>query len=339
MPILRIPFDRVVEELAGVLRDLGFTPQRAHRSATLFAEASRDGVASHGLNRFPRFVRQIRAGHVDVHAEPVRIDGHGSRERWDGRLGPGNLNAEAATARAVALARLHGIGLVALRNTNHWMRGGTYGWQAAASGCAFIGWTNTMPNMPPWGGAAPRLGNNPLVIAIPNGEAPVVLDMAMSQYSYGRLEGAAQRGERLPVPGGFDRDGQLTCEAARVLETSRVLPIGYWKGSGLALALDLLAAGLSGGDATVDIGRRPDEYGLSQVFIAIDMAGEAGALAALVTRIRDDLAAGTDEGVPEAVGRAPGDGVRRARAESLALGVPVETAVWQAITAGTSSET
>jgi 3-dehydro-L-gulonate 2-dehydrogenase len=337
MPMLRVPFDRVVEVLAAVLRDLGFTPPRAHRSATLFAEASRDGVASHGLNRFPRFVRQVRAGHVDVHAEPVLVGAHGSRERWDGRLGPGNLNAEAATARAVTLARDHGIGLVALRNTNHWMRGGTYGWQAAAAGCAFVGWTNTTPNMPPWGGAAPRLGNNPLVVAVPHSDAPVVLDMAMSQYSYGRLEAASQRGERLPVPGGFDRDGHLTCDPARVLETSRVLPIGYWKGSGLSLALDLLAAGLSGGDATLDIGRRPDEHGLSQVFIAIDMAADAAGPAALVNRVRDDLMAAAGDDPSGAAVRLPGDGVRRARVESLALGVPVEEPVWEAITGGMAS--
>jgi 3-dehydro-L-gulonate 2-dehydrogenase len=84
------------------------------------------------------------------------------------------------------------------------MRGGTYGWQAAEAGVIGICWTNTMPNLPPWGGGEPCLGNNPLVIAVPRKGGHVVLDMAMSQFSYGALESYRSRGEMLPVDGGFD---------------------------------------------------------------------------------------------------------------------------------------
>ena len=87
--MLRLPFDVIVNELTAVLVSLGFTPERARQSATIFAETQLDGVASHGLNRFPRFVRQIRAGVVDVQAEPEIVAAHGSWEQWDGRLGPG----------------------------------------------------------------------------------------------------------------------------------------------------------------------------------------------------------------------------------------------------------
>ena len=75
-------------------------------------------------------------------------------------------------ARAIALARAHGIGCVALANTNHWMRGGSYGWQAADAGVIGICWTNTLANLPPWGAADPRIGNNPLVIAVPRAAGP-----------------------------------------------------------------------------------------------------------------------------------------------------------------------
>ena len=123
----RLPFDLILSELIRVLMSLGFSEARARQSATLFAETHLDGVASHGLNRFPRFVRQVRAGVVHVDAEPTRVASFGPWEQWDGNLGPGNLNATAATSRAIALARERGLGLVALGNTNHWMRGGTYG--------------------------------------------------------------------------------------------------------------------------------------------------------------------------------------------------------------------
>jgi 3-dehydro-L-gulonate 2-dehydrogenase len=96
-------------------------------------------------------------------------------ERWDGRRGPGNLNAHASMARAIALAREHGVGCVALANTNHWMRGGSYGWQAAEAGVIGICWTNTLANVPPWGASEPRIGNNPLVVAVPRADGHVVL--------------------------------------------------------------------------------------------------------------------------------------------------------------------
>src|SRR5206468_3648246 len=149
-------------------------------------------------------MQMIRSGVVDVHAQPVRVGARGGVERWDGRRGPGNLNAYAAMDRAIALSREHGIGCVALGNTNHWMRGGTYGWQAAEAGAIGICWTNTMPNVPAWGGVEPAIGNNPLVIAVPRANGHVVLDIAMSQFSYGALEGYERRGALLPVDGGFD---------------------------------------------------------------------------------------------------------------------------------------
>ena len=92
-----------------------------------------------------------------------------------------------------------------LRNTNHWMRGGTYGWKAAEEGFLFMGWTNTMPNMPPWGGDTAALGNNPFVLAIPRPGGHIVLDMAMSQYSYGKLEWHQKCGTELPEYGGYNR--------------------------------------------------------------------------------------------------------------------------------------
>ncbi|HEY1766784.1 MAG TPA: 3-dehydro-L-gulonate 2-dehydrogenase, partial [Terracidiphilus sp.] len=238
----RIPFAEVQEQLASVLRNLGFADARACTCARLFAETTCDGVYTHGINRFPRYVATIRNGSVVTDAEPQRIAGFGALERWDGQRGPGNLNALAMMERALALSREHGVGCVALGNTNHWMRGGTYGWQAAEAGFVGICWTNTMPNLPPWGGAERVIGNNPLVIAVPRPAGPVVLDMAMSQFSYGTLESYRKRGELLPVDGGFDIDGNLTRDPAAIEKSWRPLPVGYWKGSGLSIVLDMIAA-------------------------------------------------------------------------------------------------
>jgi len=313
--------------LERALTAMGLTAPRAALCARLIADASRDGVASHGLNLFPRFVRMIRAGVVDVAAEPVNIAAAGAIEPWDGRRGPGNLNAYACMARAVALAQAHGIGCVALANTNHWMRGGTYGWQAADAGAIGICWTNTMPNMPPWGATKPLVGNNPLVIAVPRADGHLVLDMAMSQFSFGALASHRMRGEALPVPGGFDDHGDLTRDPAAIERTGRALPIGFWKGSGLAVMLDLIAAMLSAGRATHDVpARAEEETGLSQMFIAFDPLWCAGcADARLADRIVEHLQAAS-RGEPV---RYPGERTRALREKHLKEGVPVDPAVWR----------
>jgi 3-dehydro-L-gulonate 2-dehydrogenase len=314
----RIPYDMLRQTLAGALRKLGFEDERALLCARLFAETTRDGVYTHGISRFPRFARMIRARRIDIHAMPELAASHGVLERWNGRCGPGNLTAWHCMERAVALAREHGVGVVALANTTHWMRGGTYGWQAAEAGCIGVCWTNTLPNLPAWGSAEARLGNNPLVFAVPRPGGHVVLDMAMSQFSYGALAAYRARGEALPVDGGFDAAGNLTRDPAAIEASQRPLPIGYWKGSGLALVLDLIAAMLSGGLATYQIPRDPErETGISQVFLALDAAGAA---------------AGTADAIVASTGaRYPGQRTLEVRAENLALGVPVDERIWREV--------
>jgi 3-dehydro-L-gulonate 2-dehydrogenase len=331
-PLIRVSSAEVTQLLERVLRALGFSPQRAQLAARLFAESSRDGVLSHGLHRFPRFVEQVRRGVVDVNAEPRRVAALGAFERWDGHRGPGMLNAHACMNRAIELARAQGLGGVALCNTNHWMRGGSYGWQAAEAGVIGICWTNTMANLPPWGSSEERLGNNPLVIAVPHAQGPVVLDMAMSQFSFGALESHRLRGQRLPVDGGFDREGQLTRDPAAIEESRRALPIGYWKGSGLALLLDLMAALLAGGAATHQIPRNfIQESALSQVFLAFDLPSidQAGAREEAIAGI---LASLRGPGDAEPI-RYPGERVQRLRRESDELGLAVDPGMWAQIVA------
>ena len=324
----RISFEQVQVTLAGVLRRLGFAAHRAELCARLFAETTCDGVYTHGLNRFTRFAAMVRNGSIDVNAEPVALARFGALERWDGRGGPGNLNAYAAMERAMTLSREHGIGCVALGNTNHWMRGGTYGWQAAETGLIGICWTNTMPNLPPWGATEPCIGNNPLVIGVPRTGGALVLDMAMSQFSYGALESHRKRGELLPVNGGFDAEGNLTRDPGAIEASQRPLPVGYWKGSGLAVVLDAMAAMMSLGKATHQI--VPDalrETALSQVFVAMNPA---------VVGAEDDSVA---DGIVESLHRcAPGDAARypgertlEIREENRRLGLPMEEAVWAEI--------
>jgi 3-dehydro-L-gulonate 2-dehydrogenase len=327
---LRVRYETLHDVLRRALIKAGFAPARADLCARLFADASRDGVATHGLNRFPRFMEMVRIGVVDVNASPVRLAGSGGLERWDGRRGPGNLNAHACMDVAIGLARRHGIGCVGLANTNHWMRGGSYGWQAAEAGVIGICWTNTLANLPPWGATEPRIGNNPLIVAVPRAAGPVVLDMAMSQFSFGALESYRRRGELLPVVGGFDATGELTRDAAAIESSRRPLPIGFWKGSGLAVMLDLVAAALSGGRATHEIATDPlHETELSQVFIAIDPASLGDvAVDTIADRIIEDLHLAAGDGRRA---RYPGERAIEIRRRNLQHGIPVDPDIWNTV--------
>jgi len=330
--MLRVSYDELLNALLRVLLKLGFREERGRRCAQLFVETTCDGIYSHGLNRFPRFVRTIKNDLVNVHAVPKFVQSFGSLERWDGGSGAGNLNAWESMERAVALARGNGIGCIALANTNHWMRGGTYGWQAADAGVIGICWTNTLPNLPPWGASDPRVGNNPLVIAVPRSAGHLVLDTAMSQFSYGALASYRSRGELLPVDGGFDAQGRLTRDAAEIEKSGRPLPIGYWKGSGLALMLDLIGGILSGGQLTYQIPTDPErETKLSQVFIAIDPSSMGS------KEITDEIAnqviahfQSARDGRGERV-RYPGERVLKTREENARLGIPVDPSVWDEV--------
>jgi 3-dehydro-L-gulonate 2-dehydrogenase len=322
--MLRIPFDELKSALRTTMLNLGLPPERAELSARLFAETTRDGVYTHGLNRFPRFEAMVRNGSIDVRAVPACVAAFGAIERWDGRQGVGNTNAFDAMQRAIELARSNGIGAVALANTNHWMRGGAFGWQAAEAGLFAMCWSNTLANLPAWGATTPMLGNNPLVIAVPRpNRAHVVLDMAMSQYSYGALSSYSKRGELLPVPGGFDEEGNLTRDASAIEKSQRALPIGYWKGSGLSLVLDMMAAMLSGGLSAHELARDPEkETGQSQMFIAVDPSNLdiAGELNASADRILDHL----HQTEPGQSIRYPGEHTLQIREENMRLGVPVD---------------
>ena len=335
--MVRVPFDELRARIQRVLLNLGLA-QRSDLAAQLIAETDRDGVRTHGIARLPRFAEMVRLGRIDPRAEPECAVNFGALERWKGRRGPGNLAAYAAMARAMELARAHGIGAVALADTTHWMRGGSYGWQAAEAGLAAMCWTNTLPNLPPWGATTPAVGNNPLVIAVPRRDgdgrsAPIVLDIAMSQFSSGTLSAYRERGELLPFPGGFDERGELTRDPAAIERTQRALPIGLWKGSGLAFVLDVLAAMLADGRATYEIPADPlQEVGQSQIFLA--MAPSALTSMEELDRIAagaiDFLHAATPV-EPSHSARYPGEGTLRIREESLQFGVAVDEAAWRAL--------
>ncbi len=330
---MRIQFDDMKKEFKRILLKKGTSEEIAEKVSQILTETSCDGVYSHGVNRFPRVVEYIEKGYIKVNEKPIKVGGVGALEQWDGNLGLGPYIADKCMERAIELSKDHTIGCVALKNTNHWLRGGTYGWQAAEAGCIGICWTNTLPNMPVWGSTERKIGNNPLILSVPREEGHVVVDLAMAQFSYGQMENYKIRGERLPVAGGYDSNGEVTDDPLEIEKTWRVLPIGYWKGSGLSLLLDLIATILSGGNSSTDIGKNSvDEYGLSQVFIAIDTQKIANNefLKLAVNNVLEDIK-GAEKVTESDEIKYPGERTLEKRKENIEKGIPVDEKIWNRI--------
>jgi 3-dehydro-L-gulonate 2-dehydrogenase len=330
--IIVVPGEEMQETFLSILLKEGFDEERAETCAKVFTENSVDGVYTHGVNRFSVFIQYIKEKLVDKDAGPEMISAFNGIEQWNGNLGPGPLNAIKATQRAIELAQQHGIGCLALSNTNHWMRGGYYGWIAAKQGVALIAWTNTVANMPAWGAVNAKLGNNPLVIAIPYKKEAIVLDMAMSQYSFGALELAAAKSEQLSVHGGYDTNGNLTTDPSSIIDSKRTMPAGYWKGAGLALLLDILAAILSNGLSTSQISQLPKEHSVSQVFVCIDLKKMSNypSIENVISAIIDDYHRSQMEQDGK-MALYPGERVLQTRKENLKNGIPVLRSVWDEI--------
>lgn len=329
--MLRVSYEEMQNVFKTILAKKGFSEERAEAAAEIFAGNSLCGVYSHGLNRFPRVVNYLERGLIDPNITATVEISAGAFERWNGHRGFGPLNARMAMDKACDLAAEYGIGIVALGNNNHWMRGGSYGFQAADRGFIGICWTNTLPNMPAWGGEDVKIGNNPIVFAVPreNGQH-VVIDCAVAQFSYGKIELCKFKGQQLPVYGGYDTKGNLTTDPVEIEKSMRVLPMGYWKGSGISIALDMIATILSDGNSVARIGTFEEEVGLTQIMIAIDPAkgNDAGKTEAIV----NDIIADVKSSVPVDSDKPvlyPGEPEALAIADNMENGIPVEEAIWR----------
>ncbi|MCS3425527.1 3-dehydro-L-gulonate 2-dehydrogenase [Rahnella sp. BIGb0603] len=331
---MKLSFETLQKEFKRVLIARHVKPDVADECATMFAQTTESGVYSHGVNRFPRFIQQLDQGDIHPDAVAKKILSLGAIEQWDAQRSIGNLTAKKMMDRAISLASDHGIGLVALRNANHWMRGGSYGWQAAEKGYIGICWTNSIAVMPPWGAKECRIGTNPLIVAIP-GSPITMVDMSMSMFSYGMLEVNRLAGRELPVDGGFDDNGQLTREPGVIEKNRRILPMGYWKGSGLSIVLDMIATLLSDGASVAEVTEdNSDEYGISQIFIAIevDRLIDGATRDAKLRRIMDYVTTAERNNPDEAV-RLPGHEFTRLLAENCRNGITVDDSVWAKIQA------
>ena len=331
--MIHVQYDEAVRQMTlGLQRFM--SEQDAKRFAEIFAGNSLDGVHSHGMNRYPRYLSDMQSGLCDAGVtQAERVSGLGGLEVWDAHFGVGPLIAQQMAERAIELARTHGIACVALRNNSHWLRAGRYGLMMADAGMLGLCMTNTCMNLVAYGAKEPSTGNNPITIAIPRKAGSLVMDMAVSQYAFGKLEIMAQEGGMLDTPCGYDLEGNLTCDPKKIVESGLMTPMALWKGSALSIMIDLMTSMLSLGRTSLEIGTPADgEKGMSQMFVCMNPAAVVDmdkAEAQMEKTIAFLNALEPKDGVHGV--HAPGENLGKTRARNLERGIPVTEETWQKI--------
>jgi len=314
----------------------GVPPNVREVEADLMVEAELHGVPSHGLLMLPRLLAGIRQRRANPDPRVRVVRDAAAVCVLNGDRGPGRYVGVQGMRAAMERAGRFGIGACLATETTHWGRAHAYACLAAEEGFIGICTTNAIPNMLVPGASAPTLGNNPLAISAPRGEGrrPIVLDIAMSQAALGRVATAQREGQAVPLGWGLDAEGQPTQDAAAILASQNLLPMGGHKGAGLALMMEILTAALGGGllsHEVVGADASGLDAGTSKLFVAIDID-------AFVDRARfgarvDDLVAHLRAGVPGQVAVLPGERGWLTRAEYERDGIPVHPRVIAALAA------
>jgi L-2-hydroxycarboxylate dehydrogenase (NAD+) len=293
---LRIPAPQLAEFAAAAFEKAGLRQRDALAVGNLMAEAELQGSEGHGMMRLPHYVRRIRAGGVNTQPNIRVVEERAAMALVDGDNGMGHLVMKRAAEIAIAKARTAGCAWVGTRMSNHAGPASLYARMPLADGMVglylAVGSAN---HLPPWGGLDMLLSTNPIAVAIPaQDEPPVVLDMATTIASMGKVKTRMQRGEPLPEGWMVDREGRPLTDSKRGLE-GLLLPIGGYKGYGLSLVFGLLAGTLNGaamGKDVVDF--NADDVATTntgQAILAIDPAafGDPGEFRRRVDTVVRDL--------------------------------------------------
>ncbi len=237
-----------------VLERAGVPTENAEMVAHSLLAANLRGVDTHGVTRLPVYVERLRAGLIDGRTTGRIVAESPTTAAYDGQNGLGQVVGTKGMQLAIAKARESGVGLVTVRNSNHFGTAAYYAMMALDHDMIGFSLTNSPPLMAPWGGKHPFFGTNPLAIAVPAGEErPFVFDMATSVVARGSVILAAKKGDPIPPTWALNRDGEPTTDPKAALDGA-LLPLGGHKGFGLAMVIDVLAGVLAGGPFGPHIG-------------------------------------------------------------------------------------
>jgi len=326
---LRVPAQKLEEFIARAFQVVGISAQEAKSIAELMVRADVQGSEGHGIFRLPQYVRRIKGGAVNVRPNIRIVREAAGMALVDGDNGMGHLVMRFATEKAIEKARTAGVAWVGVKWSNHAGPASLYACMPLEHNMAglylAVGNAN---HLPAWGGLDMLLSTNPIAVAVPAGtEPPIVLDMATTVAAYGKVKTKAQRGEMMPEGWMMGRDGRPLTDPRRAGE-GFLLPIGGYKGYGLALIFGLLAGTLNGaamGKDVVDFNAddtTPTNTGHVIVAINVETFQPVAEFKRSVdVLVRDIRKSERLPGVDRI--RLPGEGSQAARADRAKNGVPL----------------
>jgi LDH2 family malate/lactate/ureidoglycolate dehydrogenase len=331
--LVRVPARATQALIADAFVAAGLPYNDAARCAELMTEADLTGADGHGIFRLPQYIRRLKAGGFNKEPSITVNRTAPATALVDGDNGMGHLVMSRATEEAIAIAREQGTGFVGVRRSNHAGPAGLYAEMPAAAG--MIGIYAAVANanhMATWGGADHLLGTNPLAIGVPSGNGALVFDMATSIVAYGTVKKYALRGLTMPEGWFVNPDTGAAITDPNRSGEGMLLPMGEYKGSGLALMIGLIAGVLNGaafGRDVVDFNADDkSDTNTGHFLIVVDIARflPLQAFTAEVDRhLRDLRQSKRLPGVDEI--RLPGDRRAECRSERLRDGVPLAPAL------------
>jgi LDH2 family malate/lactate/ureidoglycolate dehydrogenase len=326
-----IPFDELSSFAESILRALDVSDRKARLVATTLVAANLRGVDSHGVQMLPYYIEQLEAGDMSKTADGRVISEIGSSLVYDGENGIGQSIAETCCAHGIRIARQHGMSMVVARESNHFGAAAYWAQRYASEGLIGIVMCNASRMVPPWQGKQPRVGTNPICMAVPGGRW--LLDMATTTVAVGKIYKASINGQdTIPEGWAMDAEGVPTTSVSTAL-AGLISPLGGYKGSGLAMMTEILCAVLSGGAMGNELGRIRDRgrpVRVSQMFLGIDVA-RFMPLDEFIARMQK--LAESIKSTPPAKGYqevlVAGEPEWRMEEERRANGIPVEEGTWK----------
>src|SRR5215472_15963158 len=327
MPTVSV--DALTQFCEQILQGAGVPLHKAQVAAACLVASNLRGVDSHGIQLLPFYVDQLLASEMDPQTDGRVISESGSCLHFDGANGIGQWVAEICCGHAIRIAREQGVGLVIAKESNHFGAAAWWAQKMRDAGQIGIVLCNASPIVPPWQGREGRLGTNPICMAVPG---PWLLDMATTTVAAGKIFKAFLNEQpEIPTGWAFDSEGVPTTDTAKAYR-GMLMPLGGYKGSGLAMMVEILCSVLSGGAMSTEVGGirfRGRKVRVSQMYLAIDPARFmpveefTARMEQLVHQMKSTPAApGYDEVL------VAGDPEWRIEAERRAHGVPIADGNW-----------
>ena len=243
----------LIDYVAAMYRAAGLPAEDAGLVADSLVRADLWGHSSHGVMRAPWYLDRVKNGVMKPVTVQERVIDAGAIAVVEGHDGVGQVIARDAMLDAIRRARLHGVGIVSVRNSGHHGTLGYFTRMAAAEGCIGILMANGGPAMAPWGGRRMAVGTNPWSIAAPAGRhAPMMLDIASTAVARGKIFLARQKGLPIPDNWAMDDQGRRTTDPIAALK-GVILPMAEHKGYAIATMVDVLSGVLSGSGMLTEV--------------------------------------------------------------------------------------